>query len=285
MSRSTRLTRDNFITGMFGALDQGHYDISLTDLCAALGKTTGSFYSHFGDMPELHSAVAEIWRRERIAALPDTSGDGVHEPLDILRKIREAAAASAERDSTMRRWAVTSNPPVRFVTAGEIAAQVARYLADKGSAVGVKAPAWARSAPAVAAAVAEVDQIIADDLTRAVIDLGFTGGEATACARWLAAGLQVADAARDREGFEAVLNVLARAEAFAPQGPEVTSAAEPDAVRIYATARGLPEAERRALGEVARLLAAGRGPEEPQLAPRPAGRAKAGKGRAKAGKG
>lgn len=255
MSRSTRLTRDNFIAGMFAALDQGHYDISLTDLCTALGVTTGSFYSHFGDMPELHSAVTDIWRRERIAALPDTSGDGVHEPLEILRKIREAAAASAERDSTMRRWAVTSNP---------------------GSAVGVKAPAWARSAPAVAEAVAEVDQIIADDLTRAVTDLGFTGGEATACARWLAAGLQVADTARDREGFEVFLNVLARAEAFTTQGPEVTSAAgEPDAVRIYATARGLPEAERRALGEVARLLAAGRGPEGPQL----------GQGRAKAGEG
>ncbi len=73
--------------------------------------------------------------------------------------------------------------------------------------------------------------------------------------------------ARDREGFETVLNVLVRSEAFTTQGPEVTSttAAEPDAVRIYATARGLPEAERRALGEVARLLAAGRGAEETQL--------------------
>jgi AcrR family transcriptional regulator len=246
MSRTKRLTRKDFITGMFAALDRGHYDVSLTDLCKTLDVTTGSFYSHFADMPELHSAVTEIWRRNRIAALPDMSGDGVHEPLDILRKIREAASDAAELDSTIRRWAATANP---------------------GSAVGVKAPAWARSAPAVAAAVAEVDQVIADYLTRAVTDLGFTGAEATAVASWLAAGLQVAARARDREGFETVLNVLARAEAFTAQGPEVTSttAAEPDAVRIYATARELPEAERRLLGDVARRLAAGRSEGEPQL--------------------
>jgi len=245
MSRTKRLTREKFIAGMFAALDQGHYDISLTDLCQSLDVTTGSFYSHFTDMPELHAAVTEIWRRDRIAVLPDTSGDGVQDPLDILRKIREAADDAAERDSTMRRWAATAKAA--------------------GSAVSDRAPAWARSALAVAAAVAEVDEIIADHLTTAITHLGFTGGEATACASWLAAGLQVAARARDREGFETVLNVLARAEAFTPQGPEVTStAAEPDAVMLYATARELPEAERRLLGEVARRLAAGRSEEDPQ---------------------
>jgi AcrR family transcriptional regulator len=245
MSRTPRQTRETFITGMFAALDQGHYDISLTDLCKNLDVTTGSFYSHFTDMPELHAAVTDIWRRARIAAMPDTSGDGVQDPLDILRKIREAADDAAERDSTIRRWAATAKTP--------------------GSAVSDKAPAWARSAPAVAVAVAEVDQIIVSHLARAVTDLGFTGAEAEAVASWLAAGLQVAARARDREGFETVLNVLARAEAFTPQGPEViTTAAEPDAVMLYATARALPEAERRLLGDVARRLAAGRSVEDSQ---------------------
>jgi AcrR family transcriptional regulator len=245
MSPSKRLTRDRYITGMFAALDQGHYDISLNDLCSGLGATTGSFYSHFADMAELHSEVIEIWRRDRIAALPDTSGDGVHDPLDILRKIREAADHAAGRDSAMRRWAATAKTP--------------------GAAVALKEPAWARDAPAVAAAVDEVDEMIVDLLTRAFTDLGFTGREPADLARWLAAALQVEARARDWEGFETVLDVCVRAEAFMPQGPEVGSnAAEPDAKRLYATARALPDAERRALGEVARLLAAGRSPEEAQ---------------------
>ncbi len=247
----SRLTRAHFIAGMFAALDRGQYDISLTDLCTALGVTTGSFYSHFRDMPKLHSAVIEIWRRERIAALPDTSGDEVHEPLHILRKIREAADDAADRDSTIRRWAATAKTP--------------------GSDVPLKAPAWSTSAPAVAAAVTEVDRIIADHLTRAVTDLGYTGREPADLASWLAAALQVAARARDREGFETVLHVLVRAETFAPHGPEITStAADPEAMMLYATARALPEPERRALGEVARLLAAGRSADETQPSQEPA---------------
>jgi AcrR family transcriptional regulator len=246
MSRSTRLTRDNFITGMFAEVDKGNYGISLTDLCNRLDVTTGSFYSHFGDMPELHAAVTEIWARERIAALPDTSGDGVHDPLDILRKIQEAAGDAADRDSTMRRWAATAPAP--------------------GSAVPDRAPAWARSAPAVAAAVAAVDQIIAGHLTREVTHLGFTGREPADLANWLAAALHDPAVARDREAFETLLGVLVRAEAFTPQGPAVTTStgSEPDAMRLYATARGLPDAERHVLGEVARLLAAGRNADDPQ---------------------
>jgi AcrR family transcriptional regulator len=242
MTRGARLTRQRFIDGMFEALDLGRFDISLKDLCQGLGVTTGSFYSHFADMHELHSAVIEIWRAGLVAALPDTSGDRVHDPLDRLRKIRLAAAQAASRNGTIRRWAASAAVP--------------------GSAGPLGIPAWVRSAAEVAAVVAEVDQVIAGHLTREVTDLGFTGREAADLARWLAAALQAGDLARDQEGFETVLDVFVRAEAFPLQGPAVISdAAAPDAMRLYSTARGLPPDERRALGEMARLLAAARSGE------------------------
>ena len=239
MSPSRRLTPGHFVTGMFAALDEGYYDISLTDLCHKLGVTTGSFYSHFGDMRELHEAVIEIWRRERAAALPDTSGDGIHDPLVILREIREAAGKAAGRDSAMRRWASSAKSPEYDVPD--------------------RAPAWARSAKAAARAVAEVDQIIVAQLTRALTDLGFADREPADLARWLAAALQVPARARDGKGFETVLDVWIRAEAFSPEGPAVTSTpAGTDAIMLYTTARTLSDAQRRALTDVARLLAAGR---------------------------
>jgi len=238
--RTARLSRDSFREGMLAALDEGRHDISLKELCASLGVTTGSFYSHYRDMAELHREVAGIWLRDRVAAL-DAPGDGVRDPLDCLRRALAAAGDTAVRDGAMRRWA---------------------------TAVSASDAAWVESIPAVAEAVAELDRAIEDYLTAAVTDLGFTGREPADLARWLAAALQVPARARDPEGLETVLGVWTRAVAFQPGGPAVVSSdAAPDAIRLYTTASALPQGARQALQHVADLLQdaqhAGGGPGDP----------------------
>jgi AcrR family transcriptional regulator len=241
MKHSRRLTREDFQEAMLATVDQGRFDISLNDLCEGLGVTTGSFYSHYPAMTDLHRDFAEVWLEDRTAALAKANApdDGVREPLDRLREIRAAAAAVAVRDATMRRWAAT---------------------------VSASDTAWAQSIPVVAAKVAELDQVIEDYLTSALTDLGFTGREPADLARWLAAALQVPARARDAEGLETILDVWAIAVAFRPEGPAVAAdLAAPDAIRLYTMARRLPPEAQRSLQQVVKLIADARhGDNAPQ---------------------
>ena len=237
MSRGRRRRREDFIAGMFATLDQGRFDISLKDLCSGLKVTTGSFYSHYGDMPELHRDIAEIWRQDRVAALPEAPANGVDDPLESLRMIRAWAEGSTVRDGAMRRWAAT---------------------------VSTSNDGWVHSIPVVGDAVAELDRVVVDYLTRAVTDLGFTGRQPADLARWLAAALQAPALTRDREGLETNLDVWIRAAAFSSEGPEVASAiAAPDAMRLYTTARRLPPGALQTLQQVAQMVADAKSADDP----------------------
>jgi AcrR family transcriptional regulator len=222
---------------MFATLDQGRFDISLKELCSGLGVTTGSFYSHYGDMPELHRDLAGIWLQDRVAALPEAPADGVDDPLESLRGVQAWAAESTVRDGTMRGWA---------------------------AAVSTSDAGWVHSIPVVRDAVSELDQAVVDHLTRALTDLGFTGRQPADLARWLAAALQAPALTRDREGLETSLDIWVRAVAFSPEGPAVERAtAAPDATRLYTTARRLPPGALQTLQQVAELVADAQNADDP----------------------
>jgi hypothetical protein len=228
MSPRSRVGRDDWVRALLGLLDQGRVpgEVSLTELSGLVGPgmTKGSFYSpmHFGSggIAALHVAVITEWQRSRIAGLPDTTVGLVRDPLDRLRLIRAAAGAFAVRDDAMRRWAATSP-------------------------AAVTKPARA-AIPKAAAAVAEVDRIVTNYLEPALVDLGLTGPESAAMARYLAAALRDPAVAGDEEQFNTVLGVLARAAEFPQDG----------------AARELTADERRALQRIQRFLAADPASEE-----------------------
>ena len=228
MSPRTRVSRGAWVEAMLGMMDQGLVpaEISLTDLSRQLGMTKGSFYSHFGEdrRAELLAAVISEWRSTRIAALPETAVGSVRDPLDRLRMIRAAAAATAVRDGAMRRWAASKRP--------------------------ARDPAAAEVIEAAAAAVDEVDRIVTGYLVPALVDLGFTGDEPAALAALLSAALREPVIAGE---FEVVLGVLARAAAYPQEGPPGEGGA----------GRELTTEERRTLQRIAtRLLAADTAAEE-----------------------
>ena len=215
------------MAALMSMLDAGRdpSKISILELGQRLSVTTGSFYNHFpGGRAELDAALISQWKRERIAALPDTSVGAVHDPLDRLRMIRTAMAVTAVRDSTMRR----------------------RAAVDQSSA----------------AAVAEADRIITSYLGHALADLGLTGRCPEAVAGWLLPGLEFPPLAADQGSYETVLEILARAAAVTQGGPVVGAVAEGDAVVLYSVARELPASARMALQRMVRALAAGESAEE-----------------------
>jgi AcrR family transcriptional regulator len=73
MKQGKRLTREDYQSAMLAAVDQGRFDISLNDLCRNLGVSTGSFYSHYDEMAELHREVAGIWLQGRATALAEAA--------------------------------------------------------------------------------------------------------------------------------------------------------------------------------------------------------------------
>ncbi len=241
MSPRSRVGRDDWVKALLRLLDEGRVpaEVSLTELSPLVGPgmTKGSFYSpmHFGrggsgsngpppgsasrpasvtGIAALHAVVIAEWKRSRVAALPDATVGMVRDPLDRLHIIWAAAGASAVRDDAMRRWAATSP------------AAIAK-------------PARA-AIPAAAAAVAEVDKIVTSYLEAALVDLGLTGPESAALARYLAAALRDPAIAGNEKEFKTVLRVLARAAEFPQDGPS----------------RELTADERRALRRIQRLLAA-----------------------------
>src|SRR2546430_8707265 len=63
--------------------------LTIANLCARLGVTTGSFYAHFGGIREFHTAFLEQWAHGRVYALEEQV-DRTTDPLeriDLLRRI------------------------------------------------------------------------------------------------------------------------------------------------------------------------------------------------------
>jgi AcrR family transcriptional regulator len=93
-------------------LAEGGVDaLTIANLCARLGVTTGSFYAHFPGIREFHLALLERWADGRIYQLQehvDATPDAL-DRIDLLRRL--AVGLNHEAESAIRGWART-NPVV-----------------------------------------------------------------------------------------------------------------------------------------------------------------------------
>jgi AcrR family transcriptional regulator len=107
-----RQSKDDYFQAALELLANSGVDgLTIANLCARLGVTTGSFYAHFGGIREFHTAFLEQWSEGRVYALKEQV-DAVHNPLgriDLLRRI--AVSVNHEAESAIRGWART-NPVV-----------------------------------------------------------------------------------------------------------------------------------------------------------------------------
>jgi AcrR family transcriptional regulator len=127
-----RQSKDDYYRTALELLAEGGVGaLTMANLCARLGVTTGSFYAHFGGIREFHTAFLEQWAGGRVYALKEQVA-ATTEPLeriDLLRRI--AVSLNHEAESAIRGWARTS-PMVadyqRLVDAAREAALTQAFL-------------------------------------------------------------------------------------------------------------------------------------------------------------
>jgi AcrR family transcriptional regulator len=107
-----RQSKDDYYRAALELLAEGGVDaLTMANLCARLGVTTGSFYAHFSGIREFHRVFLEQWAEGRVYQLEEQV-KATPDPLDridLLRRI--AVAVNHEAESAIRGWART-NPVV-----------------------------------------------------------------------------------------------------------------------------------------------------------------------------
>jgi AcrR family transcriptional regulator len=107
-----RQSKDDYYRTALELLADGGVDaLTMTNLCARLGVTTGSFYAHFRGIREFHTSFLEQWEAGRVYQLKEQV-DAAPDPvarIDLLRRI--GVAVNHEAESAIRGWART-NPVV-----------------------------------------------------------------------------------------------------------------------------------------------------------------------------
>ena len=107
-----RQSKDDYFRTALDLLADGGVDaLTIANLCARLGVTTGSFYAHFAGIREFHIAFLEQWEVGRVYLLKEQvefTTDPL-ERIDLLRRL--AVAVNHEAESAIRGWART-NPLV-----------------------------------------------------------------------------------------------------------------------------------------------------------------------------
>jgi len=92
--------------------DQGDHALTVQRLCAAVGRSKGSFYHHFTSAESFASALLEHWREtqtERVIREVDVLGDRWVRRAELDRL---AAGFDSRLEQAVRRWA-TSDEKVR----------------------------------------------------------------------------------------------------------------------------------------------------------------------------
>ena len=107
-----RNSKDDYYRAALDLLADGGVDaLTIANLCARLGVTTGSFYAHFGGIREFHSAFLEQWEAGRVYQLKEQV-EFTTDPLERIGLLRRlGVAVNHEAESAIRGWART-NPVV-----------------------------------------------------------------------------------------------------------------------------------------------------------------------------
>ncbi|MBC8071376.1 MAG: TetR/AcrR family transcriptional regulator [Deltaproteobacteria bacterium] len=102
-----RTTREDWIdAGLTLLRESGEHALTLDRLCAALGRTKGSFYHHFAGMPELSRALLEAWE-QRHTEVPIATASR-EDNIGKRRKLLDASVKQLDwaLDLTVRAWAL-----------------------------------------------------------------------------------------------------------------------------------------------------------------------------------
>lgn len=143
MAKSPRLTRNDWLQAGFAALMEAGPGALKAELMARrLGTTKGSFYWHFKDVPDFHTAMMAHWEERCLAEIADAV-EAEAAPRDRLRRLGQIAGRSAEKS-------------------------------HDGAAVEPGIRAWARSDAAVADAVARIDGLRHDYIAGLLGELALT---------------------------------------------------------------------------------------------------------------
>jgi AcrR family transcriptional regulator len=107
-----RQSKDDYYRTALELLAEGGVGaLTMANLCARLGVTTGSFYAHFGGIREFHTAFLEQWADGRVYALEEQV-EATTDALDRIGLLRRIAVGlNHEAESAIRGWART-NPMV-----------------------------------------------------------------------------------------------------------------------------------------------------------------------------
>lgn len=112
-SRDPRLERSDWVAAARAALIEGGIDrVRVLTLAKALGVTTGSFYWHFADRPQLLAALLADWEERNTEAFRAAVASTADPHLQYDRIIEVWASESAfdpAYDSAVRDWARNSD--------------------------------------------------------------------------------------------------------------------------------------------------------------------------------
>jgi AcrR family transcriptional regulator len=176
-----RRSKDDYYRAALDLLAEGGVDsLTIANLCARLGVTTGSFYAHFVGIQEFHVAFLEQWEAGRVYLLKEQVEcvtDSL-DRIDLLRRI--AVGVNHEAESAIRGWACTN--------------------------------------PLVAEFQRRVDQIREEVLVQAFVDVGIANHEARVLARiglTILVGTQQIEDKVDRRRLDALLSEYQRWLGFA----------------------------------------------------------------------
>ena len=176
-----RRSKDDYYRAALDLLAEGGVDsLTIANLCARLGVTTGSFYAHFTGIQEFHVAFLEQWEAGRVY---------------LLKEQVECVTDSLDRIDLLRRIAVGVNHEAESAIRG-----------------------WARTNPLVAEFQRRVDQIREEVLVQAFVDVGIDKHEARVLARiglTILVGTQQIEDKVDRERLDALFSEYQRWLGFA----------------------------------------------------------------------
>jgi AcrR family transcriptional regulator len=156
-----------YLTAVRRSPDGGVNALTMANLCARLGVTTGSFYAQFGGIREFHIAFLEQWEAGRVYQLK-AQVDATPDPLDRIDLLRcIAVAVNHEAESAIR--------------------------------------GWARTNPVVAEFQRRVDRVREEVLVQAFLDIGIDKKEARVLALTILVGTQQIEEKVDRKRLDTLL--------------------------------------------------------------------------------